>query len=222
MSDDNLFDDSLFEDFEEEVPPFESDYGDDLDVEETGGQRPGGNRTFVVIIGIIFAFLLLIGGAIAAYVLLIAPRTQAKVAQQAALINAQNTATSVAATELAFVMQQALTPSATLEPTATLVPTEEPTSTPVMLVATDTPVPTATDEFGLEVGAGDFEALTATVGALLTMAAQGQTTTATPSALPTSGFADDVGLPGMLGLAVLLVAIIFLARRLRSAASGAR
>lgn len=222
MSDDNLFDDSLFDDFEEEVPPFESDYDDELlDMEDTSGKKPGSNRTFMVIVGIIFAFFILIGGAIAAYVLLIAPKSQAKTAQEAALINAQNTATSVAATEQSFVMQQALTPSATLMPSATQ-ETAADTPTPVMIVATDTPVPTATEEVTVEVGAADFDALTATVAALLTLAAEGKTTTATPSALPTSGFADDVGLPGMFGLALLMVAIIFLARRLRTAANTAK
>jgi len=226
MSDDNLFDDSLFDDFEdEEVPPFESDYEDDLlDMEETSEQKPASNRTFIVIIGIIFAFFVLIGGAIAAYVLLIAPRSADKAAQDAALINAQNTATSVAATEQSMIMQLALTPSATLPPTATeeVAETEVPnTPTAVMIVASDTPEPTATEEITVEVGAADFDALTATVASLLTLAAEGKTATATPSALPDSGFADNVGLPGMLGLAVLMVAIIFLARRLRSAANTA-
>jgi type II secretory pathway component PulM len=224
MSDDNLFDDSLFDDFEdEEVPPFESDYEDDLlDMEDTSEKKPGGNRTFIVIIGIIFAFFVLIGGAIAAYVLLIAPQSQSKAAQEAALINAQNTATSVAATEQSMVMQLALTPSATLPPTATLEEAIPNTPTAVMIVATDTPVPTATEEITVEVGAADFDALTATVASLLTLAAEGKTATATPSALPDSGFASDVGLPGLLGLAALMVGIIFLARRLRTAANTAR
>jgi len=39
----------------------------------------------------------------------------------------------------------------------------------------------------------------------------------TATALPTTGFAEDAGVPMMLGLAVLLIVIIFLARRLRSA-----
>jgi LPXTG-motif cell wall-anchored protein len=37
-----------------------------------------------------------------------------------------------------------------------------------------------------------------------------------PTAIPNTGFADDVGLPMMLGIAVLLVVVIFLARRLRT------
>jgi hypothetical protein len=34
--------------------------------------------------------------------------------------------------------------------------------------------------------------------------------------LPTSGFADEVGLPGMVIVAFVLVLIIFLSRRLRT------
>jgi len=39
---------------------------------------------------------------------------------------------------------------------------------------------------------------------------------ATSTALPNTGFADEVGLPGLFGLALGLILIIFLARRLRS------
>jgi LPXTG-motif cell wall-anchored protein len=39
----------------------------------------------------------------------------------------------------------------------------------------------------------------------------------TTTALPTTGFADQVGVPGMLALSILLIAVIFLARRLRMA-----
>jgi LPXTG-motif cell wall-anchored protein len=33
--------------------------------------------------------------------------------------------------------------------------------------------------------------------------------------LPTTGFADEVGLPGLLGLAALLIIVIVITRRLR-------
>jgi hypothetical protein len=57
---------------------------------------------------------------------------------------------------------------------------------------------------------------TATVAALLTQAAQ-QTATVLPTAtaLPGTGFGDEVGAPSLLALAVLLIVVIFLARRLR-------
>lgn len=61
----------------------------------------------------------------------------------------------------------------------------------------------------------------ATLAAQQTQIASGQPTlrptlSPTPTALPKSGFADDVGLPGLLGLSAALVTVIFLARRLRA------
>jgi LPXTG-motif cell wall-anchored protein len=35
--------------------------------------------------------------------------------------------------------------------------------------------------------------------------------------LPTTGFAEDAGLPGLLGISALLIVVIFLARRMRAA-----
>jgi len=43
--------------------------------------------------------------------------------------------------------------------------------------------------------------------------------TPTPTALPDTGFIDDVGLPGLLGLAAALVLVVFIVRRLRLSAS---
>jgi LPXTG-motif cell wall-anchored protein len=61
---------------------------------------------------------------------------------------------------------------------------------------------------------------TATVAALLTQAAAGKfTPTPTSSALPTTGFAEDVGVPGLFGIALVMILLIFLARRLRTASS---
>jgi hypothetical protein len=42
----------------------------------------------------------------------------------------------------------------------------------------------------------------------------------TSTALPATGFADDVGLPGMFGLAMALVLVIMIARRLRLSSTG--
>jgi LPXTG-motif cell wall-anchored protein len=64
-------------------------------------------------------------------------------------------------------------------------------------------------------------ARTATVSALLTAAAESQVTPeATATELPDTGFVDDLGLPVLGGLALLLVAVIILVRRLRSFSSG--
>jgi len=37
----------------------------------------------------------------------------------------------------------------------------------------------------------------------------------TATALPQTGFADEVGLPGLLGLALALVVVVFATRRIR-------
>jgi hypothetical protein len=63
------------------------------------------------------------------------------------------------------------------------------------------------------------DAQRATLSAQQTQLASGKftaTVIATSTALPSAGFADEVGLPGLFGLALALILIIFLARRLRS------
>jgi hypothetical protein len=42
------------------------------------------------------------------------------------------------------------------------------------------------------------------------------TPTATPTGLPDTGFADDVGIPGLIALSGILILVIVFARRLRT------
>lgn len=182
--------------------------------------KKSGNRTFLIAIAAITIILVvaLVG------MLLVLPqimeRNKATAAEKAAVINAQNTATSSAATQLAFEQMLALTPEATEQPTMEEV---QATNTPVIAMASDTPEVT---EAGPSVEATvDLPGRTATVAALLTQMASTEVTvtpggpTVTPgvtsTALPTTGFADEVGLPGLAGLAVLLIVVIVVARRLR-------
>jgi hypothetical protein len=200
------FDDNFFEEFEEEEPVVQPE------AEESEGDS---NKTFIIVAGALGGILLLAIVAFGVF-LLFGNRGQEQ-AQQAALINAQNTATALAATQMA---EMALTQSAVPAFTDTPVPT----NTPVVLVPTEEP--TATQEIG---GAGaDMMSRTQTVAALRTKAAGGDltltpdtATTETPTALPTTGFADEVGLPGLFGLGALLVGIIFIARRLRLSGNAA-
>jgi hypothetical protein len=75
----------------------------------------------------------------------------------------------------------------------------------VIAVATETPSPTQNPA-------------TATVGAAFTqIAVSTQTIIPTSTALPNTGFADDVGIPGMFAMTLALVVVIFLVRRLRAA-----
>jgi LPXTG-motif cell wall-anchored protein len=70
-----------------------------------------------------------------------------------------------------------------------------------------------------------IDARTATVQVLLTQAAlSGQAVATgtlvpgtTATALPKTGFAEDAGIPGLLGLTALLLVVILLARRMRAA-----
>lgn len=185
---------------------------DDKQFEEepgVGGESPEpekkpSNRNFLLaigILGVIFVLALIL-------LLLVAPRliAQQNAARQetAAAINAANTATAAAAT--AAWRQQLATP---VPPTAT--------KAPVVVVKTNTPVPTATSRLS--------QSEMATVQALQTqMAGQGGgaatptvkiTPRATATALPTTGFADEVGLPGLLGMAGAMILVIVLARRIR-------
>jgi hypothetical protein len=204
-----------------------SDYDDDdLDeeveseaVEQEEGAAPANNRNFLMALGILGGiFLLLIIGLAVLY--LTRPRTSPDTAN----IDATNQAIYIANTQTAGAATQAanllLTPSATLTPTVTQVP---PTATNTRVVAQ----PSATDTLAPGAAAlitvtPNIQTRTATLGAVLTQNAKQTLTrtaairlTLTATALPTTGFAEDVGLPGLFGLAVGLVLLIVLVRRLR-------
>jgi len=146
-----------------------------------------GNKTFLLVV-------LLSIVCLAAYGLYFLPRqTAARNASQSTLV-AQN-----------LQVNQALTAKALTnlpQSTATL----EPTNTPVFQQSTGTLAPA--------------DPQTATVAAALTQAAQAQlTVTSLPTStlLPDTGFIDDVGAPGLAVMAIALVVVILLARRLRVA-----
>jgi LPXTG-motif cell wall-anchored protein len=189
-----------FEEFEEEVI--------------SPNQPKSSNRTFLIVIGILGAIFVISLIAVVAFALVVLPQRNQARRDQAAQINAQNTATSLAATQVAFLVEQ--------EPTITEtqpgpLDTSEPPPTSVVVFATQTPVPTetTTPTQGPQMALDDA-ARTATVGALLTQAAGGGGgTPIATSTLPKTGFADEVGLPGLLAAAVLLLGVIFLVRRMR-------
>ncbi len=197
---------------------------------EGGGDKKSPNRTFVLILGVVgsILFLALIAGI--AIVIISRNRSAARFEQQAAEINATNTAIAQLAAETAAVESRQMTEKA-------MPPTWTPTSPP----ATSTQVPTRTATIP---GLLDSADRTATIAAFLTQvsantaaptvtgAIQQQATTAvvrsatprttlraTSTALPTTGFADEAGLPGLFGLALALVVIIVLVRRLRLSVS---
>ena len=101
--------------------------------------------------------------------------------------NAEATQTAAALTQIALAQI----------PTSTVV--QLPSSTPE---PTDTQAPTQT---------------TAPVAQTTTAVPTIESTvTPTPTALPSTGFADDIGLPGLVSLGLTLVVIAFVARRIRA------
>jgi LPXTG-motif cell wall-anchored protein len=179
----------------------------DFDVDSDDPSEPEGsdNRTFYIVAGVIGGVMLLSLIFLALYALVIAPQQRNQRATQEAAINAQNTQVAQAAVETGLAARFTATPTQSpIPPTSTV--TASPSPTLVIAAPTTAVVVSPTID------------RTATVSALLTEAASGrETPTATASSLPDTGFVEDVGIPAMVGLALLLVVIIFLARRLRTA-----
>ncbi|MHB1119839.1 MAG: LPXTG cell wall anchor domain-containing protein [Bellilinea sp.] len=212
---------------------FRDQYEDEIPTDAEEPKAKGG-RTFITIVGVIGAVVVLAVIALVIYFLISKGQLTNRFQEQAAQINANNTATAMVATqdsvqEVARMTEKAILPP-TWTPTSLASSTRPPSATPR---PTNTTIPTATPL--------SVEARTATVVALLTQPVQGgaaatqvaqitsvQTTQATsvartptstartsPTALPTTGFADDIGLPGIFGLALALILIVFLVRRIR-------
>lgn len=192
-----------FEEFDDMDMDMDSDSGGmDFDLDEDSPPEESGNRTFIIVAGILGAITVLALVCIAAYAFVVLPRQRAQNEARDAETFAQNTQVALAITQT--YAAKAIEPTSTVTP---IPPTSTLTSSPTPVVA----VPTITSA-----ALGDPR--TATVSALLTQAAiVTRTVIPTSTALPSTGFVEDVGVPGLLGMAALLIAVIFLARRLRTA-----
>ena len=184
------FDETNFDDGEEAPLPEESN----------------NNRTFLVAVGILGGIILLsIACLVGVYLF----------GSQGSDTTQQAEATIAAATAQAAnneFINSALT--ATFQ--ASILPTTTSTLEPTKVVN----VATATSTLDPSVNAlalGTPAAATATVGAALTLAAAAQLTIVpTTTALPNTGFIDDMGVPGFVVMALAFVIVILLARRLRT------
>jgi len=188
--------------------------------EEGSPSGAGSNRNFFLALGVLAGLFLVVTIALA---LLWLNNRQSSNVEMAgisatnAIIMTANAQTAMAATETsAFYLTPSVTPSATVTP---LLPTV--TSTPLLAqAATTTSLPgEGATGAGQETQVVGEDGATRSVSSALTQAVQ-QTQTAqglsgTAAALPESGFADEVGLPGMFGMALGLVLVIVLVRRLR-------
>ncbi len=192
------FDDTNFDEGEEAPLPEESN----------------NNRTFLVAVGILGGIILLsIACLVAVYLF---GKRGTSTTQQAA------EATSAAATALASnndFISSALTATfqASILPTTTSTP--EPTKVVAVATATSTADPASLNALAV----GTPAAATATVAAALTIAAAAQLTVVpTTTALPNTGFIDDLGVPGLVVMALAFVIVILLARRLRTSPGFSR
>ncbi len=177
----------------------------DFPAEEGEEGGADNNRTFMMVAGGMGALILLSLICFAAYVFFVAPKQRAERLNQEATVAAQNTQIAAGLTGTADALAWTTTPLPSPIPSDT--PTPSPT--PVVAMPTDTPTP-------------DNAYVTATIEAALTQAALAQQTVIpTTTALPATGFADEVGLPGLLVMGLAFVIIIFLARKLRTAPGAA-
>lgn len=188
------------------------DEGSDINLDIPGEEPPeeSGNRTFLVVGGIIAALFFLTLVCFAVYLFVIRPSQQAAPAGTQTAVARQN----LEQAQLLTATAEALLFTPTLEPSST--PTNTPQTTPTVtpVLAVDTPDGDETEE-------ADPEA----VAAMQTQQALQMTTTLEAQGtrgiggegMPETGFFDEVGLPSLIVLALALVAVIFLARRLRKA-----
>jgi len=197
------------------------DFKLDDDLEQPSEEAPlpeeSSNRTFLIIAAALGGIALIALVCIAIYALVLWPRARNEQEARRATLEAQNTevaviiartSTSAAETEIAAAFTATPTRT-TLPPTASATPSP----TPVVAVDITSPqAPTLSSEMATATALHSTLQANATLYAATLTAKPLQ-----PTAIPTTGFADEVGLPAMLGLAVLLVVVIFLARRLRSA-----
>jgi hypothetical protein len=170
------------------------------------------NRTFLIVGGVMAGLVFLTLVCMAVYFLVIAPRftAQRNAAQQT--IEAANTKSVQQLTSTAQAALRTPTLPATSIPvrTVTSVP-KTPTVSPTPVIAIGTAVATATTDPATLVA---MQTQLASQMTLTAAAALSTSTVGTP-AMPTTGFFDEVGLPSMLILALALVVVIFLARRMR-------
>jgi hypothetical protein len=174
-------------------------YDENADFDDANPPEESSNRTFLLVAGILGGLVFLGLLCIVGYFFFRNNSNQ----QNQLTVEAQ--ATLQAATIQVGLTQTALAQG--LTQTAAVTNTVPPTSTPVIAEATATVTATANPA-------------TATLGAAFTQIANStQTIIPTSTALPNTGFADDIGAPGLILIAIALVVVIFLVRRFRASPS---
>jgi cytoskeletal protein RodZ len=185
---------------------------EDFDIGGAPPEEPS-NRTFVIAAAGIGGLLVLSMICLALYALVLAPAQQRNRAADATNVAMQNTEVAQSITETSNANRASPTTPATDTPVP---PTPTVTHTQVVVLPTDTPTETP-----LATGTSTPFTNLGTQSAQQTLNAAAQTTpTPTATALPTTGFADEIGLQGLLLLGAALVVVVVVARRLRVGSSN--
>jgi LPXTG-motif cell wall-anchored protein len=175
--------------------------------EEGGPPEQSSNRTFLLILLVGGALIVLTLVCMVFFFLQRSNQNRAARDTQVAMANEQSTQLALWAAQTAEAQAWTPTPTNTVPP-----PPASPT--PVVALASSTPTSTSV------AAAATLDPRTATVAAQLTGVPAGTQAGPTATALPNTGFIDDVGAPGLLGLAAVLLVLIVLARRLRLSGTG--
>jgi hypothetical protein len=166
-------------------------------------EESNNNRTFMIAVGILGGIILISVACLVGVYLF--GRTRTTGTQKTQSANSTATAAAFISNALTATSQGLLSLPTT---------TSTPVPTSVVKAATNT----STVDPSVAGAAGTPAAATATVGAALTQAAVAQlTVVVTTTALPKTGIADELGLPGLVVMALAFVIVILLARRLRTA-----
>jgi hypothetical protein len=174
--------------------------------EATPPPEENNNRPFLIAVAVLGGIFLLLLLCIAAYVVLFQPRIRAQNQAREATALAQNAGTASAAT--LTVEARSFTATFTAPRPTDTPPRATNTLVVAAALATETPQPTTP-----AVSSGTLQALQTTVaaGKSLTPGVTGTITRA--------GWADEAGAPTLIMIAAVLIVVIFLARRLRTAGS---
>jgi hydrogenase maturation factor HypF (carbamoyltransferase family) len=199
-------------------------FSDMNDVEqELGEEKPpasNGNRTFLIIAGVLGGIMVVALLSILGVALIRNISNQRAAQSLNATKAAQNTAIAVSAKQTATIPTVTATRVPTFTPTNTLAPTH----TPVIVLA-----PSKSPTVDLAIATRNALLTQAAVQTLVTkpsvtppkstsvMNASATPPKPTSTALPRTGIADELGTPGYIVAAFVLVAIIFIMRRLRTA-----
>lgn len=181
------------------------DFNMDMDAPQLTEPTEQSNRTFIIVAGVLAGIVFISIVCMALYALVYLPQQKAGQSAQQATIEAQNAMIAQAMTSTMEAFSAAA--QATSTTAATVVPP--------LVLASPTPLLAVPSQTQVQVDL----AMTATWSALNTQVAVGQltpTATGGTGGMPASGFADEVGFPGLVVMAFALVVVILLARRLRT------